>query len=270
MGVVYKSRKIRRGVSRKSYKGRSASRVIRTVPRYKLPTGRLISSYGRRISSAARGAIHAPRIPRTLGSLFPQGGKLIRHKYSDRVTLTAQTIAGNNQIYVFQPTSLWDPDSTGIGHQPMFRDDMADHYNNYTVMWCTIKVVIPAGEDSEQRVWGIVLSDSFTEITASTSFVSLLEQYSHTNTAHAASRTAPQVLTKTYNAAREFKTTYRGILADNEKSADKGANPVTASQRFFNIWCAPLKSDQTLDAITLQVEMVFSVMWRNNIRAGES
>lgn len=207
-----------------------------------------------------RGGLHAPRIPRTLGSLFPNSGKLIRHKYADRITLPA-TVAGNNSVYVFRANSLFDPDLTGVGHQPMFYDDMAAHYNKYTVMWSTIKVVIPNGDD-RQRIWGICLADNASEITASSGFIETMEQYSHMNCTRTDKRPAPLVLTKSFNAAKEFKTTYKGILADDTQSVTVGNNPPAAVERYFIIWCAPLTSTDTFGTSNITVEMVFSTQWR--------
>lgn len=256
MGAVYRSRKRTSRVSARSVKKRGPRRIIRPLGSYGIYRGTRFAPLRR------TGAIHARRVPRTLGSLYPNNGKLLRHKYCDRISLSATGVNGNFQVYVLGANSLFDPDVTGVGHQPMYYDDMAAHYNKYTVMWSTLKVVIPGGGDDRQRIWGITLCDSTTEIGPGSGFVETLEQYTHTNSTRAERRTVPQVLSKTFSARKEFKTTYKGILGDEQQAITVGNNPGAATQRYFLIWCAPLSATDQLTAITLQIEMVFSAMWR--------
>lgn len=259
MVATYRSSK-KRSVGRKSVKRRNASIIYRKAGNFGLYRSTRFLPLRNLARMARRGGLHAPRIPRTLGSLFPNSGKLMRHKYADRIVLPAAT-AGLNSVYVMRANSLFDPDLTGVGHQPMFYDDMAAHYNKYTVMWSTLKIAIPNGDD-KQRIWGILMCDSSTEINTTSGFVETLEQYSHMNVSRSDKRPAPLILTKKFNAAREFKTTYKGILSDDVHATTVGQNPVAAVERYFIIWCAPLTTSDALSALPITVEMVFSTQWR--------
>lgn len=48
---------------------------------------------------------------------------------------------GNYQTYSFNLNSLYDPDRTGIGHQPLGRDQWIAFYNQYRVYRCTYQIV---------------------------------------------------------------------------------------------------------------------------------
>lgn len=47
---------------------------------------------------------------------------------------------GNPARQVFRTNSIFDPDFTGTGHQPMFRDLWASMYDHYTVLACDIEL----------------------------------------------------------------------------------------------------------------------------------
>lgn len=51
-----------------------------------------------------------------------------------------RTPAGNNDDYVFRGNSIFDPNLTGSGHQPLAHDQWANLYNSYRVRACGIKV----------------------------------------------------------------------------------------------------------------------------------
>ncbi len=58
--------------------------------------------------------------------------------YAQFVSVSAvQQITGK---YTFRANSIFDPDLTGAGHQPKFRDQLALYYSKYRVLGCSIKV----------------------------------------------------------------------------------------------------------------------------------
>lgn len=59
-----------------------------------------------------------------------QMGTVLR--YTDRVTLTC--IAGVAEIYEFKINSIYDPDLSGTGHQPVGRDEWMNFYSRYRVL----------------------------------------------------------------------------------------------------------------------------------------
>lgn len=63
---------------------------------------------------------------------------VVRLRYSDIIVMTST--AGSLAKYVFRCNSIVDPDFTGAGHQPMYFDQFAALYANYTVLGSKIKV----------------------------------------------------------------------------------------------------------------------------------
>lgn len=74
-------------------------------------------------------------------SLQPFPNRYIcKMKYSTNVYTNSTT-----GQYVFNLNSLYDPDSTGIGHQPYGYDNLALLYNRYRVISCGWRIIHPIG-----------------------------------------------------------------------------------------------------------------------------
>lgn len=78
-----------------------------------------------------------PVLYRGLSSAFPAQiyTKLV---YNDFIDLSGG--ANPYQTYTFRLNSIYDPDYTGVGHQPMLRDELSAIYNRYQVTGCSAKV----------------------------------------------------------------------------------------------------------------------------------
>lgn len=61
-----------------------------------------------------------------------------RLRYVDNIELTSST--GVIASHVFRANSIYDPDLTGTGHQPMGRDQMAQFFAHYVVVGSKITV----------------------------------------------------------------------------------------------------------------------------------
>lgn len=80
--------------------------------------------------------VHIPRRP-----LFPLSARqAMDHKYLTTISLDPG--AGSYGYYRFRTNSLFDPDHTGVGHQPMYFDQMAALYKEYVVTGAKIIVTL--------------------------------------------------------------------------------------------------------------------------------
>lgn len=59
--------------------------------------------------------------------------------YNMNINLNAG--AGATNGFIFNANSIWDPEQTGVGHQPYFRDQLALIYNAYVVTHCKLTVL---------------------------------------------------------------------------------------------------------------------------------
>lgn len=94
-------------------------------------------------------------VPRMFG--FPPR-IITRMRYNAYVTLTATSLVGNT----FNMTSIFDPDTTGVGHQPMYHDQFANIYAHYTVLGSKIRAEFVTISGTTPAVVGIMEGDDTT------------------------------------------------------------------------------------------------------------
>jgi hypothetical protein len=88
-----------------------------------------------------RDAPHNPARMRLTRGVFGFPKRLITQlRYAAYEGLVLTSTAGSVNKYFFSTNSIFDPDRTSTGHQPLYRDTYAAIYNQYAVVKSTIKV----------------------------------------------------------------------------------------------------------------------------------
>lgn len=126
----------------------------------------------------SRAAVRRPRYrPRAILSGFPSR-KLVKMRYIDQtISLDPGTGIGFTSNHTFRCNGVFDPDFTGIGHQPMSYDQWATIYNKYTVVGAKITVKYQNDGTNKTPGWlGVTLSkDPASPATKFSSINNLLE-----------------------------------------------------------------------------------------------
>lgn len=81
---------------------------------------------------------HYYNVPKNKG--YVPNGEIVHLKYSD--TFAISSAAGVQTAYTFNLNSIFDPNSTGGGHQPYGRDQLATLYNYYQVYRCSWRISV--------------------------------------------------------------------------------------------------------------------------------
>jgi len=90
----------------------------------------------------------------------PMPGKLqVVMRYSTTVNLS-NTLAGTTENYLFRTNSIFDPDFTGIGHQPLGHDQWAAFYNRYKVVRSNITCSLLKNSESLGGLIGLETSST--------------------------------------------------------------------------------------------------------------
>lgn len=149
---------------------------------------------------------------------FPAQAQAIM-RYSQVVSLNPS--AGLTAPYLFRANSIFDPDYTGIGHQPYGHDTYASIYNHYSVAKATI-TMSPAS--SANSIYGISLTD---DTTVQADYDTIRETKG-TKMGICNQSVAPTVV-QVYSDKQNFSKT-----VSQPTSALFGASP--AEVMYFHIW----------------------------------
>lgn len=95
---------------------------------------------------------------------------VVRLRYYDTASITSTT--GGVGSYKFRANSCYDPNQTGVGHQPMYYDTYTSIYDHYSVVSCKAIVRFTNTVNTPFLV-GVVIDD---DSAASTSVNGIVEQ----------------------------------------------------------------------------------------------
>lgn len=97
-----------------------------------------------------------------------------RFKFTTRYvedTLSINASAGTLAAFVFTANGLYDPNTTGVGHQPLGFDQLMTMYEHYTVIASKISVWFDNEDATNSQVVGIALSSTDSVLTDSREYI---------------------------------------------------------------------------------------------------
>ncbi len=102
-----------------------------------------------------------PSTSKGTGMLFDPFPAKMRSKLRYSQTLSLDPSGGLPAGNLFRCNSIFDPDYTGIGHQPYGHDTLQSIYNHYRVMNSTITMTPTNSNANTNGIFGITLTDDF-------------------------------------------------------------------------------------------------------------
>lgn len=183
-----------------------------------------------------------------------------KHRYHEVIGLTSASGALSHAY--FSVNSLYDPNSSGTGHQPMYFDQVAALYNHYTVIGSKITVKVTPQSDGAVFPYKVVtfINDDTTVSTGSFGVQEIKGAKTKIISGHNAN-----VLTFTNKWSA--KRNWGNVLANESLGAASNANP--SEQQFYFI------SLQTLDgtnntSVWLDINIEYITIWRELKEISES
>jgi len=216
-------------------------------------------------SRTARGSTF--RIPRSLSSVtlgFPKQLE-IRQRFCTGITLSISALATAPVTEQFSVNGLFDPFTSGGGHQPLYFDQLAAIYNNYTCLKSKITVSFnPPASASAPMVVGIYVEDN-TTITPTTIAGVTEQSTSVWRSLPATPGYASQTLSKAWDA----KQTFGGNIRDNDDLGGSSlANPVL--QQYFTVFAAPNGSPSGGISVVAYVTVEYTAVWDNLVNMAQN
>lgn len=209
-------------------------------------------------------------IPRnlSLGPTYPNG-IIAKHKYTMNKTLQATYVAGDipgTALQSFRTASLFDPDRTGVGHQPLFYDEMSAIYNQYRVLGAKCRVRFVNMSNEPVVVFGAHLgaplgngwnpSQLMERKDVKSQFLSPLNAGGRNITS----------MNLFYSPGKFYKQSKENLRADNSLVGNAVGDVVPSKMTYFEVAIAQV--DTTLGesanhAVKIYVDIEFSAFWND-------
>lgn len=180
---------------------------------------------------------------------FPRKLKAVHRYFSYGLTTS---LTGTMSTFQFTCNGMYDPDITGVGHQPVYFDQIGAIYDHYTVFRSRIKITFtPVATYTNDLLINLYVDDDTS--TASNIFSSI-EQSGASYGTLTPRAIKPLVLSKTWDAKQYFG----GDIFDNDNlQGTLSTNPTEQSYYTVQI----LSIDGNAYAYNSTVEVFYEAVW---------
>lgn len=198
------------------------------------------------------------KVPKTALTTPFYGRKTVVHKYAQANVTINGGIAGVAAAHVFRANSMFDPDFTGGGNQPLGFDQMAAMYNRFTVTHAQIRVVFSNPSTNDYRlITGIALSRD----TALKTRTEYMETHSSWDILPSGSINGGTVTCMlNVDVAKFFGL--KDIIDERDFSGTSTANP--QHNCYFHVFAADSGGSDP-GAIQSTVEIAYTAVWKEPI-----
>jgi len=209
------------------------------------------------------------RLPANVqGTLVPDR-TYVTLKYNEDLAIGVPA-GGLMTNYLYRCNSIFDPNQTGTGHQPLGHDQYANFYKKYVVIGATLTATFKAldnssltNPDASNYTVGIcTIQDPSDATTSSTEF----QENNRTTYANVCAQSPYTMVTKKFNSSEFF-----GLdkILDNEKyGADFGSNPDQQAHWQIGIFqpSAPTSSGR----MYVNIAIKYTLALRERVNVGGS
>lgn len=186
---------------------------------------------------------------------FPQA-KYVRLRYVEHITMNpgADLLVRHS----FRANSLYDPNHTGVGHQPAGFDQWMDRYNHYTVLGSkmTAQFINPGETHLTPGYAGIILTANETDASSFTDINNLLESRLSTKFRPAGlvlgNTNSTTILKSTFSARKFFHISKATMVGNTNYSGTSGADPTEGA--YFSLCYASINGNDP-EQITVRVSI---------------
>lgn len=220
---------------------KASKKTIRKTP-YK--NRRALTLYKRPAKPVNRTTVNA-------GLGFPKK-MVMTHKYSEIVVPTCT--GGALYTYSFLCNGLYDPNASGVGHQPYYFDQMGALYDHYIVIGSEITVKFThLVTTNYASIVGCYINDDST--VTPVSITPLLENSNVKHRMLAAGQTQPSVFKLKWSAKKAFG---KSVLANSELKGSTSANPLETQSFTFFVQPTDLITTQSYN---VEVDIKYIAVW---------
>jgi len=180
----------------------------------------------------------------------------VKMKYVESVGFA--TTSGVLAKYVFSCNSVYDPNVTSTGHQPLYFDIMTSIYNHYTVISSVGKFIFTprsTATNAAAAMCGVYIDDDGTT-TPVTKAQTFAEQKNAVLMQMPVNNGQPRTRTLYWNAAKLLGVT--NPLDDSTLQGSASTNPTETSAFVCFMQCNDLSSSATVELVA---DITYTVVW---------
>lgn len=186
-----------------------------------------------------------------MGQGFPKMMKFT-HKYVEGFSLAST--AGSLSTFTISANGMYDPNVSGVGHQPMYFDQAVALYNHYTVIASKITATcVPANTSTASFCVGILKNDDTT--VTGTNFITLNENTGSSYKYMPAGSQTVAILNSTFSSKKVFGP---GTLANSNLRGNASTNPT--EQHYFTVYGQPLDLTAT-GTVYCEIQIDYIAIW---------
>lgn len=167
-------------------------------------------------------------------------------RYIDQYSMTS-TLGGASTV-VFRMNSLFDPDFTNAGHQPLYFDRYAAIYNNYRVLGSRLKATIsPTTMINSHGPWVFGINGSESTTSLSTSGINRAEQNDAVSTVF-------NQQNKPTTLAYAFSPEIKMDRPADDDSMGAAVNTNPSNQYYAHVWFSDLNGSTSTAVMRVVIE----------------
>lgn len=222
---------------------------------FKLRRKKIFKSQKKKMEKARRQRKY--KVRRTIGMLGQPTTKTVVMPYTQQQVIAAGGAPGVANILQFRANSIFDPDFTTGGHQPLSRDQWALFYNHYLVKFATITVTfVPMTSAQPPQLLFIQANDDSTTLIGGTSTIPELLENKHRVYRQTPYGSNDRTFVLKYKV-NPLKFLKRSKYSTDVKAAF-GSNPV--EEVYFNVGVCPLNSSDVSGNYSITTCIEYTVM----------
>lgn len=172
--------------------------------------------------------------------------------------------AGTAATHVFSANGCYDPDITGIGHQPRGFDELMNLYDHYVVTGAKMSVTFQNADPGVAAICGIKINDAATTLTTANDYI----ETGNCNFKHASISGSGGLCTVTKALNIGHFLGDRDVLTDSQCKGSPAMNPV--EQCYFHVWCASIDGASDLAQVKAHVSIEYACTLNEPTKTAQS
>lgn len=185
-------------------------------------------------------------------------------KYVDFVNLNPSAAGTLGMVSYSFRTSIFDPDYTGLGHQPLWHDTYLAMYGSYRVYGIKYSIAFANTNTSQLCTCAIQHSTDPPESSA-VGFTTILERRGTRVVTVGSNNDRPTIVSGYMATHKPYGMTKKEFIYDEDFDSVNGANPNKAS--FLNIYATTLN---TSAVINTRISLTYYVEFQRRAKAAQS